>query len=237
MHDPCTVAHEIKYPWKGKPDKFYPKGRRDTFITIWHNDPEKDGTDDSCGWFMRPSHGDREMLDRIKKDFLFDWTHGWYDENDKPLQSVMSIALGMFSQGSWRFHGSNRRKHEKFLKDHIAAILRFAENPVDIMFNTLTGKYGGTRQDRIESCASMVYGCLLRWTRPWYKEPRWHVHHWSFQIHPWQNLKRRFWTKCSKCKKRGFKKEHGGACGNWSGTETWHTTCNPTIAACTNTPA
>ena len=37
MYDPKTIAHEIKL-----------FGRY--FITIWHVDPERNGTDDSCGW-------------------------------------------------------------------------------------------------------------------------------------------------------------------------------------------
>jgi hypothetical protein len=56
MHDPMTVAFEIRYPWK----KYGPEARnefernyRESFITIWHVDPEKDGSDDSCRWFRR----------------------------------------------------------------------------------------------------------------------------------------------------------------------------------------
>ena len=51
MHDPLTVAFEIKYPWKGKSSELFPNGYRKTFITVWHKDPEHDGTDDSCDWF------------------------------------------------------------------------------------------------------------------------------------------------------------------------------------------
>lgn len=55
MHDPMTVAFEIKYPWKnGRLTDLFPKGYRDPFITIWHVDPEKDGSDDSC-WRGKPS--------------------------------------------------------------------------------------------------------------------------------------------------------------------------------------
>jgi hypothetical protein len=61
MHDPMGVAHEIKYPW---PERWFSKHHRDkkdswswryhgSFITIWHKDPEADGTDDSCDWFWR----------------------------------------------------------------------------------------------------------------------------------------------------------------------------------------
>jgi hypothetical protein len=59
MHDPMTVAFDIRYPWLGKPCKLFPDGYRDTFITIWHVDPEKDGDESSC-W----------------RDHHFRWT-GW----------------------------------------------------------------------------------------------------------------------------------------------------------------
>jgi hypothetical protein len=51
MFDPLSVAIEIKYPWRNKPSEFFPKGYRDTFITIWHKDPCSDGSDNSCDWF------------------------------------------------------------------------------------------------------------------------------------------------------------------------------------------
>jgi len=79
MHDPMTVAHEIKYPWwqhKPWPKRFrhkdhrkfiwehemnaedkkgraqmWPEGYRNTFITICHVDPCRGrGGDDSCGY-------------------------------------------------------------------------------------------------------------------------------------------------------------------------------------------
>jgi hypothetical protein len=54
MHDPLTVAFEIKYPWRkwgnsGRTE--WEKGYRESFITIWHLDPQTDGSDDSCDWF------------------------------------------------------------------------------------------------------------------------------------------------------------------------------------------
>ena len=51
MFEPKTVAFEIKYPWRGRKSEFFPKGYRDTFIIVWHKDPCKDGSDDSCDWF------------------------------------------------------------------------------------------------------------------------------------------------------------------------------------------
>lgn len=51
MHDPLTVAFEIRSPFKQPPDRFFPKGYRPSWATIWHRDPEKRGDDDSCDWF------------------------------------------------------------------------------------------------------------------------------------------------------------------------------------------
>lgn len=65
MHDPMTVAFEIKYPWRAHPelkdstkpiDQFL-KTYRNPFITIWHVDPQKrrkgvhTRSDDTCDWF------------------------------------------------------------------------------------------------------------------------------------------------------------------------------------------
>jgi hypothetical protein len=52
MHDPQAVAFTINFPWYrtahiGKtPWRYW-----HPFITIWHVDPETDGSDDSCDWF------------------------------------------------------------------------------------------------------------------------------------------------------------------------------------------
>jgi hypothetical protein len=55
MHDPLTVAFEIRYPWKKyrNPRGPWEKDYRAPFITIWHRDPERKGDDDSCDWFWR----------------------------------------------------------------------------------------------------------------------------------------------------------------------------------------
>lgn len=53
MRDPMTVAFEIRYPWRKyrHPKSNFEKGYRESFITIWHIDPEIDGTDNSCDWW------------------------------------------------------------------------------------------------------------------------------------------------------------------------------------------
>jgi hypothetical protein len=50
MHDPMTVAFEIRSPF-GRKSTLFPKGWHAPVITIWHVDPEVGGDDDSCDWF------------------------------------------------------------------------------------------------------------------------------------------------------------------------------------------
>lgn len=59
MHDPCTIAHEIRWPWKDK------SGYRPPILTIWHVDPEKDGSDDSCDWHNRGKAEDKADPKRL----------------------------------------------------------------------------------------------------------------------------------------------------------------------------
>jgi hypothetical protein len=227
MHDPLTVAFEIKYPWRQKPSEFWPKGYRNTFITIWHKDPEKDGTDDSCGWFMRARHGNPETLEKINKRFESDWDceHGGLFFSDGAAQfSTYGTVMNLFWMAAF-IHYGDRRRAFRFVQSNLAEILLFAENPLDSLHDGIVGRFGFEKRDeRIRSMAGCIYSWILRAERPWYKSPRWHVWHWRVQIHPLQALVRRFFTKCARCHRRGFKKGQS-AVSNWGGTEIWHSDC------------
>ena len=225
MHDPMTQAFQIKspVPWGRRYD-----GRRNypALITIWHNDPETDGTDDSCGWFCRARHGNKEKLKRIEREFefaCFSEHSGYFDKDGHPRYSPMAITFGLFKWASYVHFGTWRRA-DRFVRSHLADIMFFAENPVDSLFNAITNQYGVERKEyRVEHFASIIYGWILRAERRWYRHPRWHIHHWRIQVHPWQTLRRWLFERCSKCGK-GYP---WGYCpvGNWSGTETWHREC------------
>jgi hypothetical protein len=106
-------------------------------------------------------------------------------------------------------------------------IYELATNPVD---NFQHHKCNDERQFR--EMIYLIYRCWKRFHRKWYQHPKWHIHHWSIQFHPLQNIKRRYWDKCCKCGKRGFK---SSAMGNWHGTKIWHQECDDTAkAGCLN---
>jgi hypothetical protein len=117
------------------------------------------------------------------------------------------------------------------MNDNLYDILHFAENPTDSLKDEVLGtfRYGTgeswKREESLNHYASIIYAWILRSTRKWWQHPKWHIHHWIIQFHPLQNLKRRYWDKCCKCGKRGFK---SSAMGDWNGTKLWHQKCDDT---------
>ncbi len=235
MHSPESVAFEIYLGKKKKKNGSY----RNPLITIWHNDPEKDGTDDSCGWFIRNRHCDQKVLAEIQKEFDFNFKNNyWFDKEGKQIFSTIGTLMLMYETAAWIHFKHSRKKLYAFMTKHCAAIIHFAENPVDCGGDYITGKFylsSGSSllsPDRFSGLAGMVYTDILRKERKWYQHPKWHIHHWSIQFHPFQTFKRKFWSKCSVCGKRGTKTHW---IGDWHGTRRWHPECddrnklNPTI--------
>lgn len=251
MHSPETVAFEIKSPFKKK-NFLFPNGHREPIITIWHNDPEKDGTDDSCGWFIRLRHADKKVYEQIVKEFESEWDRtfksesgyvyncGWFSPEGDNILSVQGIVFNMYLYASKIvFNPFNKISPDKawkkawnFMNKHRASITYFAENNRDSMRDIIVRKFergcnveytAKKRMELIERCANVIYTDILRKNRKWYQHPKWHIHHWSIQFHPLQNLKRRYWDKCCVCGKRGFK---SSAMSDWDGTKRWHQECD-----------
>lgn len=188
-------------------------------FSLWHQDPcNKPGCgDDSCGWFMRASHGKKKVLEEIIKriDFDFDrtWTSdlqhtyhcGLFCPNGDPHFSVQGVVLNMFYSAAWCYfkdkHGSTDaawRKSRQWMQNNLFQILIFAENPTDSLFDEITGKFRiacgeeWNRDKALSVYASCIYGWILREQRPWWKHPRWHVYHWRISCRP-------FWRKSDTC--------------------------------------
>lgn len=165
---------------------------------LWHRD--KGGIDGACGWFMRANHGDPKMLERIERRFAMDWDRtiklhdgasapmGLFDESPFgwPVMSIHAIALNLLFWAAFEHFGCKRDPAMKFMRDNLVEILLFAENPTDSACQGWLHRYGiderETRQDRIHKAALMIYGWVLRESRPWYRHPRWHVSHWRLTM-------------------------------------------------------
>jgi len=82
MHDPMTVAHEIRI-----------FGHH--LITIWHVDPETDGTDDSCRWawprLTKKETGYANYLIDCEYDNLRDWFNCSNDEAKSHIRQVFRL--------------------------------------------------------------------------------------------------------------------------------------------------
>lgn len=186
MHDPYTQIKSFKY------------------FTLWHKDPEHRGNDDSCGWFLRSYHGDKEVLKKIRSaiEFEFDRTYksetgtvyyvGYFSPTTgMPNYSTMGITLDMFSKAAWAFYYPNWSAYKNFMRTELFDILHFAENNTDSLKDEITGTFRigtGTewnekkREEAIDHYASVIYGWILRKSRPWYRHPRWHVSHWRISL-------------------------------------------------------
>lgn len=230
MHDPMTVAFEIKYPWlaqRGRRDIPFYRTYRESFITIWHVDPEKDGTDDSCGWFQRARHSDKAVIERIIKRFDSDWDRtytgesghvyasGLFHPGGAPVLSAIGVTLNLFFLAALEIF-EDREKAERFMSKHLFQIMMFAENPTDSLYTSIWQVFGvdGNREERIAQFARVVYPWILREIRPWWRHPRWHFWHWRVDVQPWKKFRRWALTRCCRCG-RGFKWGESPTTNSW----------------------
>jgi len=225
MYDPMTVAHEIRYPWKNK------HGYRSSIFTIWHVDPEKNtlGTrrDDSCGWSSPPyTQEEKDKIVKLAKDqysSLFSKTVAYAEGKSYAYVCYNQDCYGAI-YWTWRAlkaHGKKGWQYGKPLSPkELDEIYKLATNPVD---NFQWHFRDEMTYQKFEDFFLLIWKCFRRFNRPWYKHPRWHIHHWRIQFRPWQTFKRRWLEKCSICGKRGFT---GSAYSDWNGTKIWCDKCN-----------
>lgn len=222
MHDPSTVAFEIRYPWRAyrNPRNDWERKYRASFITIWHEDPldftGKCGgrSDDSCGWFTPLMRTNERDIWRKRADYEY----GCIFNKQKATADGESYARVCYHPETtydavywiWR---AIRHEHLKGKfgyrtlwryssrpsASELEAIQNLASNPVDNLQLTF-------REVKDAETFWPFYLCILkayrRHARPWYRHPRWHIHHWRFQVHPWQTFRRWAFSRCAGCGKR-----------------------------------
>lgn len=232
MHDPNTLAFDIYLGRKLKKNGHY----RSPIISIWHLDPEKDGSDDSCGWFIRSRHIDPAIIEKVRKEFEFNFKHDyWFNSGGYPKFSTIGTVINMYSSAAWQIFmyldnnkptDSARNKWRRFMKKHLWDIMYFAENPTDSLYDSIHMKYGvEMATQRIEYFTNVITADIFRKLRPWYKHPRWHIHHWRITVPALRSLYRRYIQRCDICHKRFGT---SSVFTDWDGTKHWCSTCNRT---------
>jgi hypothetical protein len=194
MHDPSTLVLDINIPFTGKKNKKggfirYPK----TLISIWHIDPESDGSDDSCDWFGGDMSDD--LRERVKAEGAQEWQY-YHDPKlggDRRFSSDVEIVFSVWGAVDWRF-GKRRRRRTA---GEIDEIFSLASNPSDNLSHSI--------QDSKKSSEGMghlfyiVFSNYLRFHRPWYKHPRLHFWHYQIRVVPIQLFKRWAFSRCQGC--------------------------------------
>lgn len=189
MHDPMTVAFEIKWPIGYK--KTLPNGKEFTFhhtiMTIWHCDPETDGSDNSCGWaYPNLSDTDKKIVKAISD--LENYSIGFsspylpitvvdprYDYPQQTMGDCLASIAWVWQQVAWY-----KDKRKKLTAGEWWFCNKLAVNPADNLRHTLADF---ENNDRVKRFISLVMRQYLFYHRPWYKHPRWHFHHWKVQMH------------------------------------------------------
>lgn len=219
MRDPMTVVCSIPRPWPAR--QRMPSGGKwhwywPDFATVWHRDPERDGSDDSCGW----SRAKLTEADRALAQELANWESEWPYFFAQPQRvtnpaypNLWTIGPGdaamlmveLWSQIAWRLERRELSPREVF------HAMRLGHNPTDNFAASLTH----TRPDDRFSTFLWIIRAYRGARRPWYRHPRWHIHHWRIQIHCVQAFKRWLFTRCATCGGRFAYGESG--LGTWSG--------------------
>lgn len=237
MHDPMTQAFVI--PWRWKWNSFS-NGKRWRYwvplVTIWHNDPERRGSDDSCGWFTPPfTETQREIVKALSDDEARD---PWFqslnaEKNHNPVECETLVRGAFFLVSRCLENRCGARPIS--VDDATRWAAEFVHNSCDNMRNSLSFKSGyhsnwyrdgvpnSAEEDRwwrektAEGFFGAVMGKILRERRPWFRHPKYHFWHWKLQFHLAQSFKRWAFTRCDKCGGR-FKWGQTGVSGNWYGT-------------------
>lgn len=246
MHDPMTMAFSLVNPfrWTYKPhpkyrsgehkpwcemthqeregcDPLWPLGYREPIGYIWHVDPERDGTDDSCGWF-------RPKLTAKQKARLFNLA--WSEARDPHFFRIKDKRRHIGEAGSFadieteartmillvaRTIGvrvsvdeATRWACEWFLESHdaLGQSLCFQHGYHDNVrqyeheeSEQFAERKRESRQRYVARRYENIAELILRERRPWWRHPRWHVWHWRIQINAVLCFKRWAFSRCSAC--------------------------------------
>jgi hypothetical protein len=156
MHDEFTVVKRFK------------------LFTIWHRDPETDGTDDSCGWTY-PTISDAHRV-RLNKEMKFDRDQVLNTYRNWSDRYRMHLIYTTYRHIKWVLF------MEHLTAKDIIKINSCCYNYVDDLKIHVSDQ-DWENQLEFERFFWCITRHVLHARRKWYQHPRWHVSHWRLQIH------------------------------------------------------
>lgn len=214
MHDPQTLAFSFP-PYGGALYRL----KSVIGFDIWHVDPERptegQRSDDSCGWFDRRP---REYADAVvyvlaQKDVMHEIERsiataipvtGCYGHTypRMPLGETLAICLLVARELELRrwWNGQNGQQgacHSRWRK-----LLTRKRRVDDLACDLALTVYDNLSSiESAEGMVRLIAAALHRRFKPWWRHPRWHVHHWEVNIDLVRNVRRMF-QRCAGCGKR-----------------------------------
>lgn len=229
MHDPMTQAFVIPNPFTGQNVPWRKRRYYEPLITIWHVDPEADGSDDSCDWHGWHSLTDAER-DWLRKEGESEWVFmvrgvNKCDDNCKEIPgefwegglvnaSALELLCAIYAVIAWRMPDAKGNplchkplsgwRHRRMLAAAFPHLLRMVTNSSDNLHRAINDARSVDDDGRkaMGVLFVAVYRIIKGDLRPWWRHPRWHVHHWSIRVEPWLNLTRWLTRRCRICGKR-----------------------------------
>lgn len=195
MHDPYTLAFSIKSPIRKTLDNGYKYHSH--LIDIWHKDPERDGSDDSCGWSW--PHFTKKQQSTLKFFAKQEAKHPWFckrflkaNEDAVECEALLRGAFLLVAPAlNCRFS----------LEQATLWAAQYTHNQVDNFRSSLAflpGYHSNFetddplyREERATQFFFAIARIILRENRRWYQHPRFHIHHWRIDLVFWKELKRR----------------------------------------------
>lgn len=196
---------------------------------IWHIDPERRSegqrTDDSCGWFDRRPHEyadavayllrDKTIMHEIdlilvrKVETLAPYYKGISERQISyprlPAADTMALCLLVARELEvrrwWNGQDNKPGAANTFWRKRLTQKRHVDDLALDLALNPFDNL---SSVDSAEEVIRLIAGALARNFKPWWKHPRWHIHHWRVNFDLPRNL-RRMVQRCDHCGARlGF---------------------------------
>lgn len=227
-YHPETLAFSFPpYPRKSRVAKALYGLKPFLGFDIWHIDPEQkvegQRRDDSCGWFdRRPGEyadavryllSDQSLMHEINlvlarrvetlAPFYKDISERQISYPRLSAADTLAVCLMVSRELElrrwWNGQDGKGGTHSSWLLKTFTKRRNVDSEALDLALNPLDNL---SSIDQPESLVRLIAGALHRRFKPWWKHPRWHVHHWQMNFDLPRNLRRMLIDKCGTCGKR-----------------------------------